>query len=156
MGRLADEVRDRLRDRLADRLPAFEWTVERGVGGTPVDVAGSTADRLVAVELEWRRADPADNTAKLFRHLAEGAVEATRVDVFQAFTAYYDLASGGVSSKRANAEFVGAAAAEALDGFEYHAVDLDVAPPRGGGEFEAEWEAAIDEVVDRIVESVRP
>lgn len=154
MGRLADEVRDRIRDRLAERLPEFEWTVERDVGGTPVDVAGFTTGRLVAVELEWRRADPADNTAKLFRHLAEGAIEAGRVDVFQVFTAYYDLQSGGVNSKRANAEFVGRSAANALDGFEYRTVDLDVEPPRGGGEFREDWEAALDETADLIAEAV--
>lgn len=154
MGWLADEVRDHLRDRLAERLPGFEWTVERDVGGTPVDVAGATADRLVAIELEWRRADPADNTAKLFRHLVEGSIEAGRVDVFQVFTAYYDLQSGGVNSKRANAEFVGEAAADALDGFEYRAVDLDVEPPRGGGEFRENWEAALDQTADLIAETV--
>ena len=154
MGRLANEVLDRLRDRLAERLPDFQWTVERDVGGTPVDVAGTSADRLVAVELEWRRADPADNRAKLFRHLAEGSIEAPRVEVFQAFTAYYDLASGAVSSKRANAEFVGRSAADSLGDFEYHAVDLDLDPPRGGGEFEEGWEAAIEEVVDQVAEVV--
>lgn len=154
MGQLANEVTERLRDRLAERLPDFDWVVERRVGGTPVDVAGSAADRFVAVELEWRRADPADNTAKLFRHLAEGTVAAGRVDVFQVFTAYYDLRSGSVNSKRSNAEFVGAVAADSLDGFEYHAVDLDVEPPRGGGEFREDWEAALDEIADTIAASV--
>lgn len=154
MGRLADEVCARLRDRLAERLPDYDWTHERYVGGTPVDVVGVGDDRLVAVELEWRRADPADNTAKLFRHLAEETVVASRVDVVQVFTAYYDLASGGVSSKRTNAEFVGSAAATTLDGFEYHAVDLRVDPPRGGGAFDASWEEPLDEVVARIVDAV--
>lgn len=155
MGRLADAVQARLRDRLAESLEEYDWEVERRVGGTPVDVAGVGPDALVAVELEWRRADPADNAAKLLRHLAEGSVDADRVTVVQVFTAYYDLDSGGVSSKRANAEFVGETGATALPGFEYHAVDLDVVPPRGQGSPDERWEAALVEAVERITAVVR-
>ena len=31
---------------------------------------GSNNNQLYLIELEWRRADPADNAAELFRHLA--------------------------------------------------------------------------------------
>ena len=74
MGEFADNVADRLRDALAERLPTHEWVTERYLGRTPVDVAGAGAPELF-VELEWRRADPANNTVKLFRHLAEGDIE---------------------------------------------------------------------------------
>lgn len=117
MGEAASTVQSRLRDRLAEALPAFAWTTEYSVGSTPVDVCGegvdddgeggAGADTLVLVELEWRRADSADNTAKLFRHLVEGTISHDRVLVFQVFTAYYDLVTGSASSKRKNAEFVG-------------------------------------------------
>ncbi|AGN01498.1 hypothetical protein L593_07765 [Salinarchaeum sp. Harcht-Bsk1] len=157
MGEHARQVQERLADRLAAALPAAEWSVERPVGGTPVDVAGETPDRLVLLELEWRRADPANNTAKLFRHLADdGALRAVLGDrdavVVQLFTNYYDLASGGVSSKRRDATFVGAAAAEYLDNVAYWPVDLSIDPPKGGGELPEDWNAAVDAAVDSIVD----
>jgi len=154
MGRSADAVQARLRDALADRCPGLEWSLERRIRGTPVDVVGEGEGRLVALELEWRRADPADNTAKLFRHLAAGSVEAGRVDVVQVFTGYFDLDGGGVSSKRANAEFVGEAAADALEGVTYAAVDLAIDPPRGGDGFDEAWTPAIDAAADRIVAAI--
>lgn len=114
MGEFATSVQERLHEHLTAARPGYDWTTERTLVSTPVDIAGSRSDTLVVVELEWRRADPADNTAKLFRHLSTGALDADRVAVVQLFTGYYDLASGGVSSKRLNAEFVGSVAAETV------------------------------------------
>ncbi|MDY7081800.1 MAG: hypothetical protein SXQ77_05190, partial [Halobacteria archaeon] len=76
---------------LAGELPVFDWRTEYYVGGTrtPVDVAG-VGERLILIELEWRRADPADNTAKIFRHLSETQNQ-KRVEFFQLFTRYYQL-----------------------------------------------------------------
>jgi hypothetical protein len=110
-------------------------------------------DHLVAVELEWRRADPADNTAKLFRHIHEGSID-RRVTVCQVFTGYYDLASGGVSSKRKNAEFVGRIAARTLSDLAYHAVEFGLDPPKRGGDWPPEWREVADETVDRIASLV--
>lgn len=160
MGEHARRIQKRLAEGLSAARPDAEWTVEHRVGGTPVDVVGSTADRFVLVELEWRRADPADNAAKLFRHLAEesDALEGTdgRRDavVVQVFTEYYDLVSGGVSSKRKNATFVGDAAAEYLDRVSYRAVDLAIDPPKAGGELPADWRSATDAAVESIREYV--
>ena len=153
MGAFADAVNDRLRAGLAERRPRFEWTREHRVAGTPVDVAGVTPDHLVAVELEWRRADPADNAAKLFRHIHEGSVD-RRVTVCQVFTRYYDLVSGGVSSKRANAEFVGRVAARTLSDLSYHAVAFDLDPPKRGADRPTGWTEAADETVDRVASLV--
>jgi hypothetical protein len=69
MGRFARDVQEHLRDCLETDHPYFEWTMEHYVAGTPVDLFGEDDDNLVCIELEWRRADPADNTAKLFRSL---------------------------------------------------------------------------------------
>lgn len=143
MGRFAMDVQAHLREHLARLAPDFDWTTEHRIGRTPVDVAGESATRLVVVELEWRRADPADNTAKLFRHLAEDALVG-RVDVFQLFTRYYDLANGGVSSKRENAEFVGRTAATTFDGFRYHPIEFELDPPKRGAERPAGWRAVAD------------
>lgn len=159
MGEHARQVQERLAEGLGSARPDAEWVVERRVGGTPVDVVGETDERLVLVELEWRRADPADNAAKLFRHLADdgalqGTLDGRDAVVVQVFTRYYDLASGGVSSKRENATFVGAAAAEYLDGVTYRAVDLDVDPPKAGGELSADWTAAVDATVEAIARPI--
>ena len=154
MGAFADEVVAHLRDRLADRCPAFSWETEYRVGGTPADVVGRADDRLVAVELEWRRADPADNTAKLFRHLASGALDTERVLVFQVFTRHYDLASGGVASKRENAEFVGRIAADSIETLTYHPITFDLDPPTRGGDRPPGWQAVADEVVGAVVGTI--
>lgn len=153
MGAFAAAVNDRLRDGLAERCPRFEWLREYHIAGTPVDVAGVTPDHLVVVELEWRRADPADNAAKLFRHIHEGNLD-HRVTVCQVFTRYYDLASGGVSSKRANAEFVGRVASRTLPDLSYHAVEFGLDPPKRGADRPTEWVGATDGMVDRIASLV--
>ena len=172
VGELAREVQERLRDGLAVVRPDHDWEVEYRVAGTPVDIAGtpsavagtSSGDGAIAVpgtdgedggpvvlvELEWRRADPADNAAKLFRHLADGQFDADRVVVAQVFTGYYDLASGGVSSKRQNAEFVGRVAADTFDRLSYAPVDLAFDPPKRGGDLPEDWRVAVDDAVERI------
>lgn len=148
MGTFATEVQERLRDALAARLGG-EWETEASIAGTPVDVLGR--DPTVAVEVEWRRADPVNNTAKLFRHLADGTLDG-EVVVVQLFSRYYDLQSGGVSSKRENAEFVGEVAADALAGFEYHPLTLDIDPPKRGGDRPDRWREAVDAIAAEIPE----
>lgn len=150
MGTFATAVQSRLCDSLADSQPQFTWRTEHRVSSIPVDIAGHATDHIALVELEWRRADPADNTAKLFRHLTEGALAADCIDVFQVFTGYYDLADDGISSKRLNAEFVGLVAADALDSLTYHSIEFDLTPPKRGAERPDEWHAAADVTANRI------
>lgn len=150
MGELATTVQERLRESLAERLSGLDWETEYRIAGTPVDVAGVGDSRRLLIELEWRRADPADNAAKLFRHLDEGAITADRVLVCQVFTSYYDLSSGGVSSKRKNATFVGRVAAETLDSFSYQPAELAIDPPKRGGELPDDWQGAVAETASRI------
>ena len=148
MGAFADDAAERLRDALAGRLESHAWTTERYVGRTPVDVAGD-GQPLLLVELEWRRADPANNTVKLFRHLTEGGLDG-EIRLFQAFTRYYDRQSDDVSSKRENAEFVGERIAATVDGVAYVPLTLDIDPPKRGGQRPNDWEAAIERTADRI------
>lgn len=115
-----------------------------------MDVAGEGDALLVLVELEWRRADPANNTVKLFRHLAEETVDAETVVLTQVFTTYYDLASGGVSTKRENAEFVGSRVAATFDHVEYRSVTLPLDPPKRGGELPAGWRERVDETAAEL------
>lgn len=150
MGEFATRVQERLRDRLAATRPGYDWETEWSVASTPVDVAGRDDDTVALVELEWRRADPADNTAKLFRHLDAGRLDAARVVVCQVFTGYYDLASGGVSSKRQNAAFVGRVAADTFDSLAYLPVDLPLDPPKRGGDPPADWRDAVDDTAATI------
>ena len=152
MGSFAREIQRYLREQLAARRPETTWEVEYRVGGTPVDVGGHSAETLVLLELEWRRADPADNTAKLFRHVAENSVTAERVFVLQLFTRYYDLVNGGVSSKRKNAEFVGRTAADAFERVHYSPLDFDIEPPKRGGEPPNDWRSAADAVVETVTD----
>ena len=155
MGAFAEAVQARLAETLAERLPGYEWATEHYVEGTPIDVAGIDDRRLVVVELEWRRADPADNTAKLFRHLTDGALDDyDAVSVFQVFTGYYDLTSGGVSSKRENAEFVGRTAADRFDRVTYQPVDFDLDPPKRGTDWPDGWETIADAAASAIVSRV--
>ena len=128
------DVHATIRDALAVRCPGREWSTERYVRGTPVDVVGERPDAggpLVFVEVEMRRADPANNPVKLARYAADGGLDAP-VLLAQAFSGYYDLDAGGVSSKRENAEFVGRLAEESVAGFDYHALDLWFTPPVRG------------------------
>lgn len=150
MGRFARDVQELLCDCLEADHPNFEWTIEHYVAGTPVDVLGDDDDSLVCVELEWRRADPADNTAKLFRHLSEGTLPTTRVIVCQVFSGYYDLASGGVSSKRLNAEFVGRVASETLSDFSYYPVEFAMTPPKRGADRPDGWQTVTNETASKI------
>ena len=150
MGEAAERVTEALRAALEELSPSLVWTTERYVGRTPVDVAGE-GDPLALVELEWRRADPADNTVKLFRHLHDGEITG-RVRVFQLFTRYYDLQSGGVSSKRENAEFVGRRVAATFDDVTYDPMTLDLEPPKRGGELPDDWRAAVERAADSIAD----
>ncbi|MCU4751936.1 hypothetical protein OB919_08060 [Halobacteria archaeon AArc-curdl1] len=150
MGEFADDVIVRLKDRLERELPFYRWETEYRIVETPVDVGGVADDSYILVELEWRRADPADNAAKIFRHLSKSrAVEGT-VTVVQLFTDYYDLASGGVSSKRKNAEFVGEVAAESLGRMSYHPLDFDIDPPKAGEERFTEWKETTDSMAATV------
>ena len=151
MGEFADDVRNRLRDALEERRPSLDWDTEHYLRQTPVDVVGRDTDRFVAVELEWRRADPANNTAKLFYYASEGELDDyAEVVVCQLFSGYYDLASGGVSSKREVAEFVGETAAESVARVSFHPVTLAIDPPKKGGERPAGWRAWADESAEKI------
>ncbi|MFW5984291.1 MAG: hypothetical protein ACOCRA_03750 [Halobacteria archaeon] len=154
MGENAERVQERLAAGLAERIPDAEWVTEYGVGGTPVDIGGTTGvGELYLVELEWRRADPADNAAKIFRHATKTMERQTYV--FQVFTRYYELADGGVSSKRKNAEFVGETAAETLEGLSYTAVSLDAQPPKRGGELPDGWRSEVEAVAEEIERGLR-
>jgi len=156
VGAFATEVQNRLRDTLAERCDDYKWKTERRIAGTPVDVVGRRSTEWVLVELEWRRADPADNTAKLFRHLANDAFDgrnaldasdtsdAEHVAVFQVFTGYYDLVNGGVSAKRENAEFVGRVASDVIDRFTYTPIEFGLDPPKRGGEPPDAWRTVAD------------
>ena len=155
MGENAERAQTHLAERLSERVPEADWEMEMRVGNTPVDVAGKTGDGLALVELEWRRADPADNTAKIFRHASGERGDVGDVCVFQVFTRYYELSDGGVSSKRKNAEFVGETAAESLDGFAYTPLTLGIAPPKRGGELPEDWRSEVDEAADEIADRLR-
>lgn len=157
MGEFAEAVRDRLRDTLAERRPRLDWRTEYRIRRTPVDVvgtsdgAGPTENRFVAVELEWRRADPANNTAKLFYYADEGEVDDyDEMVVCQLFSGYYDLDAGGVSSKREVAEFVGRTAAESVERVAFHPIRLPIDPPKRGGERPEDWRARADEAAEEI------
>lgn len=152
MGEFATSVQNYLRDCLAKQYPDRTWSTEYRIAGTPVDVAGTDKEPLVLIELEWRRADPADNSAKLFRHLSRDRIESKYVIVIQIFTSYYDLARGGVSSKRKNAEFVGQTAAESIDDLSYYSVDLNLTPPKKNEEWPNNWREIADEAVEQITQ----
>ncbi|OAQ53957.1 hypothetical protein HTG_00070 [Natrinema mahii] len=106
---------------------------------------------MVALELEWRRADPADNSAKIFRHLYMEQIDADEVLIAQIFTGYYDLTSGGISSKRKNAEFVGKVAADSIDHLSYYPIHLPIEPPKRGEEWPESWAEAADDTVEQII-----
>ncbi|WP_435100840.1 hypothetical protein [Halarchaeum sp. P4] len=149
MADFTERVHARLRDALAERLPGRSWATEHYVRRTPVDVAGRGADPLVLVEVEMRRADPANNPVKLARYAHEGDFERP-VRLVQLFSDYYDLDSGGVSSKRENAEFVGNLATAHVEGFAYDGLDLTLAPPKHGATPDGEWEGAVTDAADAV------
>jgi hypothetical protein len=154
MGKFANSVRDYICDSLAVHYPTGRWAPEFNISGTPVDVAGRNADYLYLVELEWRRADPADNTIKIFRHLQEVGVDATHVILFQIFTDYYNLSRGGVSSKRQNAEFVGELAAHTFEKLSYSAIDFEMDPPKRGEPWPDTWKEVADSTVTALCEEM--
>ncbi|WP_458189545.1 hypothetical protein [Haladaptatus sp. NG-WS-4] len=152
MGEFAETARDYVRAALTERLPRFAWRTEHRIRRTPVDVVGDTAKHFVTVELEWRRVDPVNNTAKLFYYVDQGELAAfERITVFQVFMGYYDLDSGGVSSKREVAEFVGDVAADSFAHVSFHPVTFGLTPPKRGSEWPEEWVSVAEETVDDIV-----
>ncbi len=154
MGEFATAVQSYIQQKLSSKCPALDWQTEYHIDGTPVDVAGMGENALYLVELEWRRADPADNTAKLFRHLDSGSISHRNVHVFQVFTRYYDLASGDYSSKRKNAEFVGQVASRASPQLRYNSLDLDIDPPKRGGQWPTEWHSTVDSTLGCITDRI--
>lgn len=98
--------------------------------------------------------DPADNAAKIFRHLETNNIEATGVTVMQIFTEYYTLKRGGVNSKRKNAEFVGNVAAETFDGVSYISLTFAMDPPKRGKEWPTQWQDLADATAESISDTV--
>ena len=154
MGAFADDIVDRLKNRLNQKTTSHDWKSEYRISGTPVDLAGITTNSHILIELEWRRADPADNTAKIFWHLSSSSPIKESTTVIQLFTNYYDLASGGVSSKRKNAEFVGSVASESLDSLEYHPVEFDIDPPKSGEERPPMWKEKTDSMAANLSDMI--
>ena len=154
MGAFATTVQEFIRDEMSIKHPSAEWETEYNIAGTPIDIAGRDAGSLYLIELEWRRADPADNAAKLFRHLHTEDIESENVVVFQIFTNYYDLSRGGVSTKRKNAEFIGNLAAETLSEVTYEPVEFELEPPKRGGERPQSWEDIATEVVHTLSKQI--
>jgi hypothetical protein len=152
VGSDAEGVTAALAESLAERRPDFTWNTEHYVGRTPVDVVG-VGPGHVFIEIEWRRADPANNTVKLFRHLSESDIEES-VSVVQLFTRYYDLQSGGVSSKRENAEFVGERIASTFGHATYDAATLDIDPPKRGGDLPDEWRTVVADAAAELAENL--
>jgi len=154
MGELATRFQSYLRDQLSESYSSLDWKTEHRIAGTPVDIAGVGDETLLLIELEWRRADPADNSAKLFRHLSTGQIDQNHVTVVQIFTGYYDLATGGVSSKRKNAEFIGHIAEDAIDSLSYYSVDFDPEPPNRGNDWEKDWKASAKDTLSEVFNRV--
>lgn len=150
MGELATEFQSYLCNQLSESYPSLDWKTEHHIAGTPIDIAGVGDEVLLLIELEWRRADPADNSAKLFRHLTTGQVEQNHVTVVQVFTGYYDLATGGVSSKRKNAEFIGHIAEDAIDSLSYYSVDFDPEPPTQGNDWKEDWKTSAKDTLSVV------
>ena len=150
MGELATRFQSYLRDQLSESYSSLDWKTEHRIAGTPVDIAGVGDETLLLIELEWRRADPADNSAKLFRHLSTGQIDQNHVTVVQIFTGYYDLATGGVSSKRKNAEFIGHIAEDAINSLSYYSVDFDPEPPKRGNDWKKDWKASAEKTLSEV------
>ena len=150
MGKFADEVVHRLKDHLEQFCSSYAWETEYPIAQTPIDIAGIDGDQYVLIELEWRRADPADNAAKIFRHLSTREISAEQVRILQLFTNHYNLRSGGVSSKRKNAEFVGETAAKLLEHLTYHPIDFEIDPPKSGEDRPPQWIDATDSTGEKL------
>lgn len=71
MGDFANDVTQRLMQLLSKDLSEFNWESEYRIGGKPVDIVGVKSAHYILVELEWHRADPADNVAGIFRQLTK-------------------------------------------------------------------------------------
>ena len=154
MGEFAEVIQEYICDSLSARISNSNWQTEYQIAGTPVDVVGKSKNKLHLIELEWRRADPADNTAKIFRHLESGELEANEIYVFQVFTNHYSLSSGGISSKQKNAEFVGTVAAETFDHLIYEPVCFKMNPPKRGDSWPDGWEKIADETLEVIIDKL--
>jgi hypothetical protein len=154
MGEFAEAVQEYLHESLSEKHPTIDWHMEYDIGGTPVDLAGEVSDHICLIELEWRRADPADNAAKIFRHLDTNTIEATQVTVLQVFTKYYDLKRGGIKSKRKNAEFVGTVAADTYEELSYTPLTFSLDPPKRGAEWPSQWQDIADATADTISDTV--
>ena len=154
MGEFAGAVQEYLHKSLSEKHSSIDWHTEYDIGGTPVDLAGEALDHVYLIELEWRRADPADNAAKIFRHLNTNSIEVTQVTVLQVFTQYYDLKRGGVNSKRKNAEFVGSVAADTYEELSYTPILFPLDPPKRGAEWPSDWQDITDTVVSDISHSM--
>lgn len=154
MGEFATTVQEYLCASLAENYPSKSWTSEFSVGGTPVDIGGKMSNQLYLIELEWRRADPADNAAKIFRHLQAETIDSEQVIFFQVFSNYYELSRGGVSSKRKNAEFIGSTASRTFETLSYSSIDFDLDPPKRGDEWPSRWKDAADNTIRPICELI--
>ncbi len=154
MGEFATAVQNYLCNSLAEEYPTIDWITEYPVAGTPVDTSGCDNNQLYLIELEWRRADPADNAAKLFRHFDAGEIEVEQVTVFHIFTRHYELSRGGFSSKRKNAEFVGQMAAETFDQLSYSPIEFNLDPPKRGTEWPEDWKKVTDDAVDSLCDEI--
>lgn len=91
-----------------------------------------------------------NNTAKLFYYADDGKIENDEVIICQLFSGYYDLESGGHSSKREVAEFLGETAAESVGRVSFHPFGLLIDPPKKGGNRPEGWQVRIDEIAEQI------
>ena len=155
MGKSASEVQAYICSRLDETHPGLSWQTEYQIAGTPIDIAGVNDELLVLLELEWRRADPADNSAKIFRHLVDEPPDVHHVLVAQTFTNYYNLVGGGVSSKRKNAEFVGTIAANSIEYLSYYPFDFPLNPPKRGTDLPNSWTEAAERTIDHLNGRIR-
>ena len=154
MGEFAKAVQNYICELLAEQYPEGNWQTEFNIGGTSVDIGGSNEDYQYIIELEWKRADPANNTAKIFRHLQDEQLEAECIVFFQIFTDYYGLSHGGISSKRKNAEFVGKIAAQTFEKLSYSIVAFDMDPPKRGESWPDTWKESANETANILCNEI--
>jgi hypothetical protein len=154
MGEFAETVQDYICEALSESYHTGIWETEFTINGTPVDIGGSYDNHLYLFELEWRRADPSDNAAKIFRHLQTDEIANEHITLFHIFTDYYELSRGGVSSKRENAEFIGETAAQAHEKLSYYPIDFDMDPPKRGEEWPDIWKETADRTVAALCNKI--